>query len=140
MPTLFTRILNREIPGTFVWADELCAAFLSIAPLAPGHTLVVPRAEIDRWTDLPADVLTCVMTVSHRIGQAQVAAFGAPRAGLLIAGFEVPHAHVHVFPASGMADFDLGRTKPVDAAELAAPAAALRGALTTAGFGEFVSE
>ena len=140
MPTLFTRIINREIPGTFVWADEECVAFLSIAPLTPGHVLVVPRAEIDQWTDLPAATLTCMTSVAQRIGRAQISVFGAARAGLVIAGFEVPHVHMHVFPASGMEDFDFGRAAAVDPAELAAPAAQIRQALAAAGYAESVSE
>jgi diadenosine tetraphosphate (Ap4A) HIT family hydrolase len=139
VPTLFTRIINREIPGTFVWADDECVAFLSIAPLTPGHTLVVPRAEIDQWTDIPPATLNCMTSVAQRIGQAQVKAFGAARAGLVIAGFEVPHAHIHVFPVSGMADFDFGRAAPVDPSALIEPAAKIRESLTEAGYAEFVS-
>ena len=119
MATIFTQIINGDIPGRMVWTDDRVAAFLTIAPLTAGHTLVVPRDEIDEWTELPADLLTHVMTVSHRIGAALKKAYEAPRVGLVIAGFEVPHAHVHVFPAWEMADFDFARVDPnVPAARL----------------------
>ena len=119
MPTLFTRIIDGDLPGRFVWQDEHAVAFLSIAPLTAGHTLVVPRAEVDDWTDLEPQLLAHVMTVSRTIGAALKRAFDAPRAGLVVAGFEVPHAHVHVFPAWQMSDFDFGRIDPdVSAQEL----------------------
>ena len=119
MPTLFTRIINGDLPGRFVWTDDRAVAFLTIAPLTAGHTLVVPRAEVDDWTDLEPQLLAHVMTVSRTIGAALKRAFDAPRAGLVVAGFEVPHAHVHVFPAWQMSDFDFGRIDPdVSAQEL----------------------
>jgi diadenosine tetraphosphate (Ap4A) HIT family hydrolase len=117
MPTLFTRIINGDLPGRFVWSDERVVAFLTIAPLTAGHTLVVPRAEVDDWTALEPDLLAHVMTVSRTIGAALERAFDAPRAGLVVAGFEVPHAHVHVFPAWQMSDFDFGHTDPTVSAE-----------------------
>lgn len=117
MPTLFTRIINGDLPGRFVWTDDRAVAFLTIAPLTAGHTLVVPRAEVDDWTDLEPQLLAHVMTVSRTIGAALKRAFDAPRAGLVVAGFEVPHAHVHVFPAWQMSDFDFGRVDPGVSAE-----------------------
>ncbi|MFI5493920.1 HIT family protein [Actinoplanes sp. NPDC051859] len=112
MPTIFSKIINGELPGRIVWSDDQVAAFLTIAPLTSGHTLVVPRAEIDEWTDLEPELLTRVMTVSHTIGAALKRVFDAPRVGLVVAGFEVPHAHVHVFPAWEMAEFDFTRANP----------------------------
>ena len=106
MPTIFTRIINGELPGRFVWRDDRCVAFLSINPLAPGHTLVVPIAEVDQWTDLPTDLAAHLMEVAHTIGQAQIRAFEPLRVGLIVAGFEVPHCHLHVIPISDMGDLD----------------------------------
>src|SRR6476659_2930461 len=96
MATIFTRIINGELPGRFVWRDDRCVAFLSINPLRPGHTLVIPRAEVDHWIDLPADENAHLMRVAHEIGRAQMAAFSPTRVALIIAGMEVPHVHLHV--------------------------------------------
>ncbi len=129
MATLFTKIIEGEIPGEVVWTDDVCAAFLDISPLTRGHALVVPRAEIDRWTDLDQATVAHLMDVAARIGRAQVEVFDGVRAGVIIQGFEVPHAHVHVFPASGPEDFDMTRTLERSPAELAEDAELLRGAL-----------
>ncbi len=134
MPSVFTRIINGELPGRFVWKDELCAVFLSIAPLRPGHALVVPRAEVDHWIDLPADTATHLMAVAQIVGKAQQAAFTPARIGLMIAGFEVPHVHVHVVPTTGMRDLDFANADArADAAGLDAAAAKLRAALRAQG-------
>jgi histidine triad (HIT) family protein len=106
MTTIFTRIIEGDLPGRFVWRDDQCAAFLSINPLRPGHTLVVPIAEVDRWTDLPVDLATHLMSVAHTIGGAQQTAFEPLRVGLVIAGLEVPHCHLHLVPIRGMEDLD----------------------------------
>jgi histidine triad (HIT) family protein len=106
MPSVFTRIIQGELPARFVWKDELCVVFLSIAPLRPGHALVVPRAEVEHWIDLPAVTAGHLMMVAQTIGKAQQAAFNPARIGLMIAGFEVPHVHVHVVPIDGMQDLD----------------------------------
>jgi diadenosine tetraphosphate (Ap4A) HIT family hydrolase len=107
MATLFTKIINRELPGRFVYEDDEFVAFLTIAPVTQGHTLVVPRAEIDQWQDVDPAVFARMIALSQRIGRAVMRAFDAPRSGLLIAGLEVPHLHVHVFPAYQMANFDI---------------------------------
>jgi len=129
MPTVFTRIINGELPGRFVYTDDRVVAFLSIAPLTAGHTLVVPRQEVDQWTDADESLLHHCVDVAKRIGEAVKEAFGAPRSGLVIAGLEVPHMHVHVFPVWSMENFDFGRAKPASDAELDAAAARLRGTL-----------
>jgi histidine triad (HIT) family protein len=130
--TLFTKIIDGELPGRFVWRDERCVAFLTISPVRPGHTLVVPVVEVDHWIDLDDDLAAHLMVVARRIGEAQRQAFDAPRVGLLIAGLEVPHTHLHVIPMAGMADLDLANaaTSP-EAADLDAAADALRQALGT---------
>lgn len=139
MSTLFSRILEGEIPARFVWRDERCAAFLTIAPLRPGHTLVVPRAEIDEWTDVDDDLMAHLVGVARHIGAAQKTGFDAPRAGLVIAGFEVAHLHVHVFPAWTIDDFDFGEAdRDPDPTELDAAADTLRQALRKAGHGDRV--
>jgi diadenosine tetraphosphate (Ap4A) HIT family hydrolase len=105
MATVFTKIINGEIPGRFVYEDDDVVAFLTIAPITQGHTLVVPRAEIDQWQDVDAQEFNKVMGVAQLIGKAVSKAFGVERAGLIIAGLEVPHLHVHVFPARDLSDF-----------------------------------
>lgn len=126
MPTIFTRIIAGEIPGTFVHRDERCVAFLSINPLAHGHTLVVPVEEIDHWVDMPADLASHVFEVAHRIARAQQDAFSCERVGMIIAGYEVPHAHVHLVPTSHMGQLDFANAaRSVERAELDAAAAAI---------------
>jgi diadenosine tetraphosphate (Ap4A) HIT family hydrolase len=105
MTTVFTKIINGELPGRFVYEDEEIVAFLTIEPMTQGHTLVVPRAEIDQWQDVDATVFGRVMAVSQLIGKAVCRAFHAERAGVIIAGLEVPHLHVHVFPTRSLSDF-----------------------------------
>jgi diadenosine tetraphosphate (Ap4A) HIT family hydrolase len=105
MATVFTKIINREIPGRFVYEDDDIVAFLTIAPMTHGHTLVVPRAEIDNWQDIEPAVFGRIMEVSQLIGRAVSKAFDVERAGVIIAGLEVPHLHVHVFPARNLSDF-----------------------------------
>jgi diadenosine tetraphosphate (Ap4A) HIT family hydrolase len=101
MATLFTRIIDGEIPGRFVWADDVCVAFTTIAPISDGHALVVPRDEVDQLTAASDELLAHLIAVAKTIGLAQQAAWDAPRAALLVAGFEVPHLHLHVLPAWG---------------------------------------
>jgi histidine triad (HIT) family protein len=134
MPTLFTRIIEGELPGRFVWRDERCVAFLSIAPLKHGHTLVVPRAEVDHWLDLDPALNAHLMTVCQQIGRAQHQAFHPTRVGLMIAGLEVPHVHLHVVPVDDVHDLDFANadTDP-DPVALDAAADALRAALRAAG-------
>ncbi|WP_024800797.1 HIT family protein [Nocardia sp. BMG51109] len=109
MASVFSAIIDGRLPGRFVWADDEFVAFLTIAPVTQGHTLVVPRAEIDQWQDLDPDTFARLNAVAQKIGRAVRAAWEAPRAGLLIAGLEVPHLHVHVFPAFELSDFDISQ-------------------------------
>jgi histidine triad (HIT) family protein len=106
MATVFTKIIEGDLPGRFVWRDDRCVAFLSINPLRTGHTLVVPVDEIDHWLDLDPELNSHLMAVSQRIGRAQMAAFSPTRVGLMIAGLEVPHVHLHVVPIDGVHDMD----------------------------------
>jgi diadenosine tetraphosphate (Ap4A) HIT family hydrolase len=105
MTTIFTKIINGELPGRFVYQDDEVVAFLTIEPMTQGHTLVVPRAEVDQWQELDQAVFGRVMSVAQLIGKAVCRAFDAGRAGVIIAGLEVPHLHVHVFPTRTLSDF-----------------------------------
>lgn len=141
MTTLFTKIINGEIPGRFVWQDEDVVAFLTIAPITPGHTLVVPREEIEHWLRADAGLLAKVMAVAQTIGKAQERAFGAQRVGVLLEGYEVPHLHVHVWPTTSPADFDVKRVdQSPDPSAMDRAAETLRGALREDGHGPFVPE
>ncbi|MGO4247109.1 HIT family protein [Paenarthrobacter sp. RAF54_2] len=141
MSTLFTKIINGEIPGRFVWKDEDVVAFLTIAPITPGHTLVVPREEVDSWTHASPELLAKVMDVAQRIGKVQEELFNAKRVGVLMEGFEVDHLHVHIWPAYSMADFEVHNVDHnPDPAVMDATAVKLRAALRAAGHGDFVPE
>jgi diadenosine tetraphosphate (Ap4A) HIT family hydrolase len=127
MPTIFSRIIAGEIPGTFVHRDEHCVVFMSINPLARGHALVVPLAEVDHWVDLEPSLAAHLFAVAHRIGRAQQAAFACERVGLIIAGYEVPHTHLHVVPTSSMRQLDFSNAAgSVDRDDLEAAAQAIR--------------
>lgn len=129
MTSVFSRIIAGELPSRAVYADDDVVAFLSIAPLALGHTLVVPRAEVDQWEGIDPELWAKLSAVAQRIGRAVREAFTPERVGVVVAGFEVPHVHVHVFPADGMDDFDFGRARPRSDAEMDDAAARLRAAL-----------
>jgi len=131
MPTLFTKIIDGELPAEFVWKDDGCVAFLSIQPLSPGHTLVVPRVEIDEWIDCPGELRDELMRVAQQVGRAIKTAFDPARVGLIIAGFEVPHLHLHVFGVDGLGDFDFRQARSATNEELGAAGARIRAVLGT---------
>ena len=134
MATIFTRIIDGELPGRFVWRDDVCVAFLSINPLRAGHTLVVPRAEVDHWIDLPPAVNAHLVRVAQQIAAAQQDAFSPVRIGLMIAGLEVPHTHLHVVPIESVHDLDFDRAdRNPDPAALDDAAERLRAALHARG-------
>jgi len=132
--SVFTKIIEGELPGRFVWSDEQCAGFLSIAPLSQGHVLVVPREEIDSWLDLPDELAEHLMTVCKTVGQAIDEVFSPKRVGLMIQGFEVPHAHLHVWPTNTIEEFDFDQVdKDPDPEVMDETARKIRGALVAAG-------
>ncbi len=134
MPSVFSRIIAGELPGRFVWRDERVVAFLSIAPLRPGHTLVVPVQEIDHWLDLPPDLAEHLTLVAQRIGRAVHKAFGCRKVGLMVAGLEVPHVHLHVTPIDDLRDMDFARQdRNPDPKALDEAAEKIRAALKTVG-------
>jgi histidine triad (HIT) family protein len=119
MPTIFSRIIAGELPGRFVYRDERAVAFLSIAPLRPGHTLVVPVDEVDHWIDASPELNAHLMQVAQKVAVAQQALLSPTKVALVIAGLEVPHVHLHVVPIRTEADlhFENADTDP-DPAEL----------------------
>lgn len=134
MATVFSRIIAGDLPGTFVWEDETCVAFLSINPMAPGHTLVVPRQEVDHWVDADPALISHLFDVTRIIGVAQKTAFECERVGMIIAGYEVPHFHIHVLPTTTMSQLDFANAaSSVDRQELDSFAERIRQALRAAG-------
>lgn len=141
MSSVFSKIIAGDIPGRFVWKDDDVVAFLTAAPITEGHALVVPREEIDSWTDAPRELLTKVMDVARTVGKAQEAAFAPQRIGLLAEGFEVRHLHLHVWPAFSASDFEVHAVdRHPDPAKMDAAAEKIRAALRDAGHAEFVPE
>lgn len=133
MASVFEKIISGQFPGRFVWSDDVCVAFATIEPTTAGHVLVVPRSPFPKWTDAPSDVASHLMRVAHIIGLAQEKAFDVPRAGLVIAGFEVPHTHLHVIPLHSEKDVLLSHAQPASAAELDDAMTRLREALLAQG-------
>lgn len=109
MASVFTRILDGELPGRFVWRDDHCAAFLTINPLRPGHTLVVPRQEVGHWIDLEPGLLHHLMDVAQEIGRAVQNVWSPRKVGVALVGLEVEHVHIHVTPVDSMQDLDFAR-------------------------------
>lgn len=139
MATIFTKIIDGDIPGRFVWNDDTCIAMMDIRPLHAGHLLVIPKVEVDQWTELDEATTSHLMSVAHRIANAQKAVIECERVGLMIAGFEVPHVHIHVVPMQTMAQLDFRNAEVSPKADqLDANAESIRGALRDAGHGDNV--
>jgi histidine triad (HIT) family protein len=111
MPSVFTRIIRGEEPAWFVWRDDRCVAFLAATPVRPGHLLVVPIAEVDDWLDLEDDDAAHLLAVARTLGRAVKSAFAPRRVGLMIAGFDVAHVHLHVVPLEDPHDLDYDKQR-----------------------------
>lgn len=134
MASLFTRIIEGDLPGRFVWRDERVVAFLTIAPLVPGHVLVVPVEEVDHWIDLPPDLLADVMEVARQIGRVLQTELQPTKVGVIVAGDEVPHVHVHLIPFTHVGQLDFSKADPdPDPAALDEVADQIRSALRAVG-------
>ena len=134
MATIFTKIIEGEIPGTFVWRDDECVAFMSINPLRTGHVLVVPKLEVDHWLDCPEDLRNHLFAVSQTIGRALHEVYSPAKVGMMIAGLEVPHLHIHLVPIDGVHDLDFANAAAsVDRDELEGAAESIRGELERRG-------
>jgi diadenosine tetraphosphate (Ap4A) HIT family hydrolase len=112
MASVFTKIINGELPGRFVYTDDHVVAFLTIAPLKPGHTLVVPRREVASWLDLTEHELSALWSACRTVGQAIDAAYSPGRVAALLLGLEVPHVHVHLVPIDSEAEVRFDRIDP----------------------------
>ena len=112
MSSLFTKIINGEIPGRFLWKDDKAVAFLTIRPLKPGHTLVVPREEVDHWLDLKPELARHLMEVAQSVGKAIQKGFKPAKVGAVIVGLEVPHVHIHLVPIREIGDLNFAYQDP----------------------------
>lgn len=139
MSTVFTRIIDGDLPGRFVWRDDRVVAFLPIALLAPGHTLVVPIDPVDHWIDVPPDLNAHLWEVARTIGRALDEAFRPSRVGVLVLGEEVPHTHIHLVPFTSLSQMSFANqdTDP-DPAALDEYQERIRAALRAAGAGASV--
>ena len=111
MPSIFTRIVNREIPGYIVAEDDAHLAFLDINPLNEGHTLVIPKQETDKLFDLDEAAYVQLQAFAYKVAKAIEKAIPCLRVGVAVIGLEVPHAHIHLVPLHGMHDIDFSRPK-----------------------------
>lgn len=137
MATLFTKIINGELPGRFIWKDDTCVVFMTIAPLKPGHALVVPRQEVDHWLDADEALMGHLMGVARKVGQAIQKAYNPEKVGLMLAGLEVPHLHIHLSPIYSLADLDFKQAdQNAKAEDLDAAAELLRTTLQEMGHTE----
>jgi histidine triad (HIT) family protein len=135
--SIFTKIIKGELPGRFVWRDDRAVAFLTIQPLKPGHTLVVPIDEVDHWLDLDPELARHLLDVSQQVGKAIDRVFEPEKVGLIIAGLEVSHVHLHVTPIHALQDLNFANADwNPDPADLDAAAEKIRGALRELGCSE----
>lgn len=136
MASVFTRIIDGELPANFVWRDEHCVAFLSINPLRPGHVLVVPRREVEHWINLEPAEWAHTAEVARAIGRALQHAYEPTKVGAIIAGLEVPHVHVHLVPIDEVADLDFAQAdRDPRAEDLEREAQRVRSGLAALGLG-----
>ncbi len=133
MPSVFTRILQRELPGRFVYEDDDCAAFLTIAPVTPGHTLVVTRREVDDWLELTPDERSALWSACAIVGKAIDQVFHPGKVAAMLIGLEVPHVHVHLVPINSESQLDLSKADPnTDPAAMDEIAASISSAISPA--------
>ena len=131
MPSIFTRIVNREIPAHILREDDDFLAFLDVRPIRAGHSLLIPKQEIDDVFDLPDSLLSGLLVFGRPLAHAIRQATGARRVGVAVLGIEVPHAHIHLVPITDIGDLDFRKAQSADDADLAAMADRIRDALGT---------
>lgn len=136
MSSIFTRIINREIPGHFVWEDDRCIAIMTIMPIRDGHCMVIPKQEVDHWDDVPEDTARHLMSVSQKVAKAVKAVVPCRRIGVSIVGIEVPHTHIHLMPMDTTADMDFRNAREVPQQQLADIAGKIRQVLLDQGHRE----
>jgi histidine triad (HIT) family protein len=131
MPSIFTRIVAREIPAHILHEDSDFLAFLDVRPIREGHSLVISKAEVPDMFDLPESLLTGLLPFARPVARAIQQVTQATRIGIAVIGLEVPHAHLHLVPIDGLHDLDFRRARPAAEEELAATAERIRAALAS---------
>ncbi len=126
MTSLFTRIIKGEIPCHKIAEDDRYLAFLDIRPINPGHTLVIPKTEINYIFKLPDDLLSGLILFAKKISPAIEQSFPCKRLGIMVCGIEVPHCHIHLVPINGISDMNFANAKPTPNEELAKVAEKIR--------------
>lgn len=126
MPTIFTKILAGEIPAHKILENDQYLAFLDIRPVNPGHTLVIPKKEVDYIFDMEDDLLEGLMVFSKKVARAIKKTISCQKVGVMVAGIEVPHTHIHLIPINGVGDLSFARAKPMASEELTAIAQKIR--------------
>lgn len=130
MPTIFTRILSGEIPSAKLYEDDLFYAFLDVRPIRMGHALLIPKQEIDYIFDLPDELLQKMLTTARPIAKAIEQHIPCEKIGLMVAGLEVRHCHLHLVPIDDVGDLNFGKARPADFADLQTLAEKIRGTLS----------
>ncbi|MCY4643493.1 MAG: HIT domain-containing protein [Bacteriovoracales bacterium] len=131
MASVFTKIVRGELPSFKIFEDDFTLSFLSIAPVGPGHTLVIPKEEIDSFVDVPPELYLRTMSHCRLIAPAIEKASGKKRVCLAVQGFEVPHFHVHLIPCDKPEDFDFSLAKSASFEEMEPMAHQIRAFLPT---------
>jgi len=126
MPTIFTKILAGEIPAHKILEDNRYLAFLDIRPVNPGHTLVIPKQEVEYIFDMEDELLKGLMVFAKKVAKAIGKAFPCKKVGIMVAGIEVPHAHIHLIPINSVGDLSFARAKAATPEELAQAAEKIR--------------
>lgn len=111
MASVFTRLINRELPAYIIAENDFFFAFLDVYPIVHGHVLVVPKQEVDRFFELPSHLLSDILLFAHPIALAMEKAIPCQRVGLSVIGLEVPHAHLHLVPMQTANDLNFTRSK-----------------------------
>jgi histidine triad (HIT) family protein len=112
MPTIFSKIISGEIPCYKVAEDDRCLSFLDIRPIVFGHTLVIPKVEIDYIFDMEDDYLAYMHVFAKRVARVLGEEVKCLRIGVMVAGLEVPHAHIHLIPINAIADLSFTNPRP----------------------------
>ena len=138
MSTIFTKIIEGQIPGNFVYNDEKCVVISTIAPVQTGHMLVIPKEEYPSYTSCDPQILGHLSQVAQIIAKAQEETFDIQRAGIMVAGFEVPHLHIHIIPLKDERQLDLSLAKEDSAENIKAASEQIRTTLIKMGYAKFI--